>query len=125
MKRVFPLEQIDHNQNKKQKYWNKDDEEKNIEAIKLAGDKSIDDNQNSFDTNIFKYTATNVSTMNPVEDFNSMISSINIQLYKTALEGMNKVIEVFLNEGGSLYDKKSKECIECFRKGCITVYYNL
>lgn len=117
--KLFPVEVVEHSMNnKKPKYWNKDENDKKIENLELAGDNN---NSDSINENIFEYSAVSVSTMNACEDFNSMIKSINHELYKIAIEGMINVINKFLEEGGIIYDRKAKECIKAFRDGCIKI----
>lgn len=130
MKILFPIEVIENNKNnnKKLKYWNKDENDKNLEKVELAGDNNINninnDNNNVMDSineNLFEYEAKSVSTMNPIEDFNSMIKSLNVELYKVGINGMIKVINQFMEEGNIIYDRKSKECLKAFRDGCINI----
>jgi len=58
--------------------------------------------------------------VNPVEDFNNMISRRDVDLVETAIEQLKSVIFQLVDDslGNQLY-KKAVEAIQTMRKGCI------
>lgn len=63
----------------------------------------------------------NISPMNPLEDFKSMITNKNTDLVDDALKQIKILIMRYVNESlqGSFY-KKAIDCLREMRKGCVS-----
>lgn len=117
----------EENRVKKRIYW-KDiikreeqkakEEEKQIEEEAEAARNKLEQKGDGFE---FKdEDVKEISSVNPVQDFNKMITDRKVDRVGEAIQQMQNMIERFVNNSlnGDLYDK-AIECLETLREACI------
>jgi ATP-dependent DNA helicase 2 subunit 2 len=116
----FELEVVETKQERKRIYWKDviEQEQRKMEmqnaenqAERLKMDKDKKDENDK---------VKEISSVNPIADFNRMLSDRKEDLVQTAIEQMEKLIRrlIVTSMNGDLFEK-ALECLQSMREGCI------
>lgn len=115
----FKLTEVETKQEKRRIYWKDviEQEERKLEtqtAEQAAERLKLDDKASKPDDHI-----NEIGSINPIADFNKMITDRKEDLVQPAIDQMEKMIKRFIESsmGGDLYDK-AIQCLQAMREGC-------
>lgn len=123
MDELFPLEVVQTKEKVQTRYWaNSNVDELRLESYALddSGKKQKSDEKNISIDSIIEGGTSDVGSIDPVKDFEKMISRRDVDLVDKAIEQMKDRILQLLNDSvkDQLYPK-AFDCVKALRSGCV------
>lgn len=120
---LFPLEVVQTKEKVQTRYWaNANVDELRLESYALdeSGKKQKSDDKNISIDSIIESGISDVGSIDPVKDFEKMISRRDVDLVDKAIEQMKERILQLLNDSvkDQLYPK-AFDCVTALRSGCV------